>query len=588
MSEFLSPHEQEAKIHAFKIETNKRLCELLFQRGVSMQEIARILGAEEFIRIEKVGENKPPVVRFDVQGFVDKEVEKGTFLTLPESFTQEENVIIPPDSGETIQSGTGENEYEKPGIIPRSRYLAEVLTDLHQPYRVVSGKNLKNMVRSLSYQIFIIPGLRKMVFVNDEQGNMTFIVHDVDEGEYREFAGKSKDRLRDLEGTQVTSLRNASDSEEWKQKMLSVLEMKDAGNAPVGKVPEGWFTNKELAAMLKVNRDTTERIIERLEKEHPEWVQTFHSRTKKRFSRFCSPEMVVQVTAEIEKRADAPEGWVYMLKLVSDSGLSLPVINRMVEKERKGHPDWFHLYLTENKKYIEHFHPDLVAIVHEAASDYLEKVPLGWEHATALAKRFDSDRSTILRLAENEREKHPEWFKTYVILGGESEHYHPDLVTLITDTLGKRVEAPAGWYTYTAAAEEVGIDPITLRKFLKKKQITKETHPEMVGDYLTKNRVMTEMVSPELFELAKKEFTSRETAPEGWMTNASISKKIGEMKAAEKKMAASRQLIKEIAESHRVEHPGWFMEYKAATFPYAYNEHYHPDLVAIILKKLER
>lgn len=585
MSESLSPHEHEAKIHAFKMEMSMRLRELLFQPGVTMQEIARTLGAEEFVRIEKVGENKPPVVRFDVRGFVNSEIEKGTFLTLPESFVQEETVIIPPDKGEVLQPGIGEGGYEKPEIIPRSRYLAEVLTELHQPYRVVSGKNLKNMVRSLSYQIFIIPGIRKMVFVNDEQGNVTFVVHDVEEKQHRDFAGKSKDALRELEGAQVTSMRNVSDPELWKREVVAILNS-ERGEVPYEKVPEGWYTNKELAAILRVNRDTTERIIERLEVEHPEWVQTFQSKAK-RLSRYCSPEMVVMVTTEIKSRIPPPEGWKHTHRLVEETGLSMSAIRRVVEQSRADHPDWIHFYQSENKKYIEHYHPDLVFLIRRLASERSEKAPEGWRSISSIAKQYGVDWETLARIAEKYRHEYKDQIKTFPVTGGFAEHFHPDIVKRIESEIGKKKEAPEGWYNFTAAAHDLKVDPITIRRFLHKKQVSKESHPEMFGDYMSKSNVVIEMISPALFDMLKKEFSAREEAPEGWLTNAGVARELEQLKEQGEDVITSRQYVKTTADMFRDAHPEWFKSYKTSA-KLIFTEHYHPDLIAAIIKKLKR
>jgi len=102
-------------------------------------------------------------------------------------------------------------------------------------YKVETGKLDENMFRSRGYQIFVIPEKKKLIFVNNEEGHATRIVHG-----FRDFDQNDKfgviekdiiDYLSDLnvdeldldESIIVEKINYPGNEEEYKQKMKEAV-----------------------------------------------------------------------------------------------------------------------------------------------------------------------------------------------------------------------------------------------------------------------------------------------------------------------------------------------------------------------------
>jgi len=135
-------------------ELEKKIFQLLSNRpGLRLQELVEILDAEEFLVHVKGG------LQFKFKEYsnllLEKEEKTGVKNILPTDVIEVDKVIIPSRGGE-ILAGSGEGLEEKK-IIPRTRYLMEVLSELGLEYKVETGKLDENMFRSRGYQIFVIP-----------------------------------------------------------------------------------------------------------------------------------------------------------------------------------------------------------------------------------------------------------------------------------------------------------------------------------------------------------------------------------------------------------------------------------------------
>jgi len=213
-------------------ELEKKIFQLLSNRpGLRLQELVEILDAEEFLVHVKGG------LQFKFKEYsnllLEKEEKTGVKNILPTDVIEVDKVIIPSRGGE-ILAGSGEGLEEKK-IIPRTRYLMEVLSELGLEYKVETGKLDENMFRSRGYQIFVIPEKKKLIFVNNEEGHATRIVHG-----FRDFDQNDKfgviekdiiDYLSDLnvdeldldESIIVKKINYPGNEEEYKQKMKEAV-----------------------------------------------------------------------------------------------------------------------------------------------------------------------------------------------------------------------------------------------------------------------------------------------------------------------------------------------------------------------------
>ncbi|MFA6547488.1 MAG: hypothetical protein WCT11_00910 [Candidatus Magasanikbacteria bacterium] len=221
----LDPHEQEA----IAGEVTKKITALM-QPGVPLQTVAELLIAQKFLKYEKVL-HQSPVLQFDVKGFVEelkreKQLEKFNKINLPEatSVHQTGSIILPPDSGEII-TGSGEG-IETKKIIPRTQYLMEILSEMGLKYEIYDGQNTPDMMRSLSYKAFVVEDIHKMVLVCNEEGNATFVVHKLNEGEkddWGNYTVLTKDQLKELKKEKISQINFDCTSEEWKEKIKIYL-----------------------------------------------------------------------------------------------------------------------------------------------------------------------------------------------------------------------------------------------------------------------------------------------------------------------------------------------------------------------------
>jgi len=191
----------------------------LTSKRVSLKDVANLLGAQAFLTFDERNQSW----KFNAKGFIDQSAQNHSFIKLPDNITILAETILPPQEGETIMTGSGAG-MEKKEIIPRSRYLMEVLAEMNLSYEVIEGTNDPKMMRQLSYQAFIIKSADKIVFINDEEGNATFVVFNApaDLEEVKKVLALKKDELRGQPN--VETIIYPGDSEKWKDEMKAVLQ----------------------------------------------------------------------------------------------------------------------------------------------------------------------------------------------------------------------------------------------------------------------------------------------------------------------------------------------------------------------------
>jgi len=201
-----------------------------------LERLAELLGAEDFLETRTVrGQKHGPVKSFKVTDFVAWVVEsakgKSYEIQLPDHMVVLPMTILPPDKRE-MRMGGGVG-FEKPEFIPRTRYLVDLLSEMKLHYAVADGTNDENMMRGLSYKPYLLPQIGKMVLVCNEEGNATFVVHEVSgEKDWKEYLKMRKSELKQqVTAGEVSVLFYGGDSEEWKESVLVriILKLRRAG-----------------------------------------------------------------------------------------------------------------------------------------------------------------------------------------------------------------------------------------------------------------------------------------------------------------------------------------------------------------------
>jgi hypothetical protein len=425
--------EQEAR----KFEVSNKVQEMI-QAQISVREIAAMFKAEEFL--EETGRGKTRGLHLKFGEFVDSLVKEEAKIKLPQKVFKTDDVFLPPDEGE-LRTGSGEGLKETE-TIPRSKYLMEVLAELDQEYILGNGENDPNMMRELSYQTFIIPKLEKVVMVNNEEGNATFIYHNDtkdEEGNERikfsemteeelirfgeQFAERhSKKELKAMEGS-VSILIYPGSPEEWKDKIREIflkpiekVDISEYENKVIGEqkdteeASEGWMTANALIKPLEIGRQKIKKEANKYRKSNPEWFKNY--KIKGRTHEHFSPELIEKIREEIESVEDAPDGWITSNALSKQFGVGIShfAINKEANKYRKSNHEWFKIHKDSTRKKSEHFSPELVERIREEIES-IEEALEGWMTISTLSKLFSVADNTIKKEANKYRKSNPDGLK---------------------------------------------------------------------------------------------------------------------------------------------------------------------------------
>ncbi len=139
-------------------------------------------------------------------------------------------------------------------------------------------------------------------------------------------------------------------------------------------------------------------------------------------------EEVMRIVSKIieNKSKPAPEGWMVVINISKEISRGEKMVKKTAEKYREAHPEWFKYYLIEDGRSYEHYSPELIVEIKKQL-EKREPAPEGWMVIRNIVKEIGRGEEIVKKTAEKYREKHPEWFKDYLIEGGRLyEHYSPN------------------------------------------------------------------------------------------------------------------------------------------------------------------
>lgn len=573
--------------HKLRNEINLKLA-LLLRKGIPLGDIVDMLDAKEFLTYIQVKKGQASVAHFSVDKFVKQRTIESRKISLPDDYTKLAEVILPPSEME-IATGSG-NGFKEAGVIPRSALLMETLAELGLKYSVVEGENDPKMMRKLSYLIFILPSIEKLVLVNNEEGNATFIIHKAKQEEWKEYMNKTKEELSTMPYDLLSVVKYPDKNKEghankWKAEIRSLvvngarlLEIKPeniTSNEEMGYAPEGWMVACSIAKSLGANNYTIERYAEKYKSEKPEWFRAYKTKFRKvgSVSEYYSPELVEKIKKDYLSIESLPERWVVTWSLANSLNIASETVKKEVEEYRSLHPGWLKVYRKKGGAITEYISPELAKIISEKHE--IQSAPEGWMTAHTTADAINVTFSAVKNEAEKFRTKNPEWFKIFRNMQNRvKEHYSPELVKVIRDKYKGTPFASDGWITFNVLAKQIGIDPATLKKYAEKYRPShsdqfKELRIERIGAF-------REHISPELAEILFNEYGKTEAAPGDWLTAEKFHKIAG----------IDKDIIKQLAENYREDYPEWFGFYKNKSGQKA--EHYHPDLLRIIKEEFKK
>ncbi|MDD5396538.1 MAG: hypothetical protein PHW24_00570 [Candidatus Moranbacteria bacterium] len=559
-----------------KKELNSQIAELL-RSGTQLENIVELLDAKDFFEFIGQSKNQSPVAHFDVDGFIKKRTEENRKFSLPEKYEKIDEIILPPDEGE-MKFGSGAGFKEK-DIIPRSTMLMEILTELNLKYFIIEGINDSGMMRRLSYLSFCIPAINKMVLVNDEEGNATFVVHDVQQEKIREYIKKTKEELSGMSHDKVSSL-NYSDKnkdgheQRWKERIRDILtDVIDKHDESVEiekkyeKAPDGWLTINGLSNKTGVSIKILDNFLRKYKESNPDEFKIYRHSTKNIPWEHISPELVDIIQRLLNERVDvAPEGWKTASSLSTKSennivNASDNTIRVSAAKYKIEHPEWFKIYRDKIGREREHYSPELIEKLVEEFN-VLENPPEGWLNAGQLSKSLGITYRSVYEYIEEYKLSNPEYFHVYKDEAGIArEHYSSELVKIINEARA----IPGGWLNNFMLTKEVGVSEGKVKKFAEN---YKTSNPGWFKIFKDINGIERPYYSPELVVILKVELLKPlGDAPSGWVTKSSV----------KKNFKIDDSTVKKNIEPYRIDHPEWFHVYKDEVG--VSREFYSPELI---------
>lgn len=259
-----------------------------------------------------------------------------------------------------------------------------------------------------------------------------------------------------------------------------------------------------------------------------------------------------------------PDGWMSANQLQKELRTTSATIKVFVEQYREGNPNWFQY--SKSSKITEHYHPDLIEIIRKELTKL--EAPNNWQTPNQLAERIKRASDTISNFADGYRQTNPEWFKKFKTGRAFAEHYDPNLVKIIIESLGYE-DLPEGWQSANALVKKLHAAEPTIKKIAEP---YRDDHPDWFKQFVVMGRSV-EHYSPELIEQIIKNLESS-GAPEGWLSKGQLGEELG----------VNASTIGIFANKYQAGHPNWFKKYRSKmTFP----EHYHPNLVKLIRENIK-
>lgn len=578
MTDVKDTREQAAREYNFKQEVSSRV-RLMLDSGISTAVVAEILGAGDFLEEKRGG------VEFKVADFINSEIEKGATLKLPEAVLKRDKPSLPPGAG-NIEAGSGKG-IEPKEIIHRTRFFIDLLSELNLDYKLGEGTNTPTMMRGRSYQDFYIPSLKKLVLVNNEEGNASFILHDHPGGDKIEASlALAKDIHRegvekgDVSVVQWPDSGNIKKWKTWMRDLLLVDRGSSVGTDVKNEVniletptaPVGWYTVHALADDLQVRFGAIRKIAERYRKKQPQWFEDFRITSMGQVFEHLHPLLVATVKEDISSRVFPPEGWLSSKATVKTLGIGVAKssLTNFVEQFRDAHPEWFGRY-TVNGFEVEFYAPEFIVQVRKIV-DAREFAPEGWVANNAVAAELGLNFNTVKKITEALLVDHPEWKKEYFISGfRKTWFYHPDLIKAIRLHVESMESAPDGWMVNRQLATKLGVAKATVAKFAN---TYRAEHRDWFVTYRDHTHQEREHYHPDLVKEVEVHLGGREAAPVGWQITMELANRLG------RDFYTVQKLAEQLGDSHE----DWFRDYVLPNG--RVTVHYHPELVEKITQHI--
>lgn len=331
--------------------------------------------------------------------------------------------------------------------------------------------------------------------------------------------GAAKDEIGGISGPNLARLaeKHRQNNPEWfaeygypgqKYEYYSP-ELVEALRSEIGgfeRAPEGWQTVDTIAKSLGVAHRTVANIIDTHASEYEGSVQEYRDNINRKL-KYIAPDLAAFVTEQLQSRELAPDGWRTNQSVIEELGIAQTTAQRIANEYREEHPEYFANYMLDtSSKVIEHYSPELVAIIKERIAE-VDPAPAGWRVALNIAEELGVSDTTIRKKADEYRTAHPEWFAIYK--GNRNlEHYAPELVDILLSEHNEYERTPSGWLTIPGLAKKLAAGEGTVKRLVND---LREQHPEDFKMYRPRIGRPIEHCSPQIIEIVADTLAERDT-----------------------------------------------------------------------------
>ncbi len=326
-------------------------------------------------------------------------------------------------------------------------------------------------------------------------------------GVTRETVIKRADSLRKLQNSQFKLFRISTGQlvEHVSPDLANVIKKE----LERGEVPHGWVDCTEVSKLLDTRVNIVKNMLTR-NFEHLLHSESIMIRAETgNMRRYISPYLISRIKEKTESVVPAPNGWITIIDLAQDLGISKPTLNRLIEVYRADHPHFFKLCISDRGKVAEHCSPALVEIV-KNLSPYVDPEE-GWVTVSEMARQLGMSRDTAKRIVNQYRDSYSEHFRFYRIKAKHSgggivhEHISTHLAKLITEDKSN-LPGESGWMYNLELTKELRTSYRGLNNFVDK---YRQTNPEYFKVARGSRNRSIEYFSPELIALASEHFGKR-------------------------------------------------------------------------------
>lgn len=203
--------------------------------------------------------------------------------------------------------------------------------------------------------------------------------------------------------------------------------------------PEGWLTNRALAAELEVDFGTVQKVAGEYAISNPDWFVNYLNKINRPNIHY-SPELVQIIRKKLSTKEAAPVGWISRRDLRTVLGCSDRTILAAAIEVAVNFPDG-QKECTDGKNKIlsTYYSPEFVEKIKQKLNSRGQNNPPGWMHNFDLSKQLKIKRDTLKKIADQYIAGDSNLAKEYLNDRNQKTlYYSPALISMLTNEVASR------------------------------------------------------------------------------------------------------------------------------------------------------